>query len=330
MKVGRTRSLSWTFILATLALVGIIASVVENIMAPADLASNFMLSSWIITAGSIGVARPKTSPAYHAPFYLAVFCVEFLNILGAGLPRAGPEIPHYVACAAAFGSLTVILIMRLRSPDLSDAGISGVGDVPSSDLRSPEDNLRLWQFLSISWMFPLIRVGKQRTLNEDDVWYLAYEFQHGRLFDKFSSLSGTVVRRLLKANGLDVCILTLSASTETVCCEFRLILVPDISAPFPRRPEYCVADPYLDHLLTGNSVPGACHFTAAFGSYGEPACTKTCRTDIRSYHPRTPTRRSPGGSLQHMVRSSMLRTKPRRNDPHDLRESSIAQECDRH
>jgi hypothetical protein len=143
--------------------------------------------------------------------------VEFLNVLSAGVPSGGKDVTHYIACTSALAALFVILVMRLRGPTLSTTGISKVGDAPTSELRSPEDNLRLWQFLSISWMFSLIRVGKQRTLNEEDVWFLAYEFQHGRLFDKFSALSGTVVRRLLKANGLDVCILTLSASVETTC-----------------------------------------------------------------------------------------------------------------
>jgi ABC-type multidrug transport system fused ATPase/permease subunit len=124
--------------------------------------------------------------------------------------------------------------MRLRDPALPVSGISGVGDAPTSDLRSPEDNLRLWQFLSVSWMFPMIRIGKTKTLNEEDVWFLAYEFQHRRLYEKFSTLSGTVVRRLLKANGLDICILTLSSSTETVCQCIAPVVLQQLLAAMER------------------------------------------------------------------------------------------------
>ena len=219
-KPSRIRSRTWTLALIVFGAFGILSTLAQVIHEPKSLPAIFMLLSWAVTTVMIGLARPRTSPGYLSVFFLATFCVEFLNVLSAGLPQFGWEITHYLSCASAFAALLMILIMPLRDPVLPDAGISRVGSAPSSEERSPEDNLRLWQFLSISWMFPLIKVGKQRTLNEEDVWYLAYEFQHGRLFDKFSSLSGTVVRRLLKANGLDVCILTLSASTETVCCEY--------------------------------------------------------------------------------------------------------------
>jgi hypothetical protein len=219
-KTGHWSLLRWVVILITFTILGLAASIVQLVFDPRDLSTIFLLVSWLLTALIISIARPRTSPGYLCVFYLTAFSVEFLNVLSAGIPSGGKDITHYIACTSAFASLVVILVMRLRDPALPAIGVSKVGDAPSSDERSPEDNLRLWQFLSISWMFPLIRVGKQRTLNEDDVWYLAYEFQHGRLFDKFSTLSGTVVRRLLKANGLDVCILTLSASVETTCSMF--------------------------------------------------------------------------------------------------------------
>ncbi|EKG12941.1 Putative ABC transporter protein [Macrophomina phaseolina MS6] len=79
---------------------------------------------------------------------------------------------------------------------------------PTSDLRSPEDNLSLWQFLSVSWMSPLIARGYRRQLNDDDVWFLPYDFQHARLHVLFRELKGSVVKRLLVANGLDLIITT--------------------------------------------------------------------------------------------------------------------------
>jgi hypothetical protein len=211
------RPIQWIVALFSLTILGLAASIAQLVLAYRDISSVFLLTSWMLTALIIGLSRPRTSPAYLLAFYLSAFCVELLNVLSAGVPSSLQDVTHYIALASAFAAILVILDMRLRDPSLPNTGISVVGDAPSNKFRSPEDDLRLWQFLSISWMFPLIRIGKMRTLNQEDVWFLAYEFQHGRLFEKFSSLSGPVMRRLIKANGLDICILTLSSSTETVC-----------------------------------------------------------------------------------------------------------------
>jgi hypothetical protein len=211
------RSLRWIIALLAVTLLGLAATIAQLVFAPRELTTIFLLAAWALAALVVGLSRPRTSPAYLSAFYISAFCVELLDVLSTGLPRGAQDAAHYVALAAAFAAILAILIMRLRDPALSKVGISAVGEAPNSEVRSPEDDLRLWQFLSISWMFALIRVGNKRTLNEEDVWFLAYEFQHARLFEKFSSLSGTVVQRLLKANGLDICILTLSSSVETVC-----------------------------------------------------------------------------------------------------------------
>ncbi|KAL8818729.1 MAG: hypothetical protein Q9223_002701 [Gallowayella weberi] len=97
--------------------------------------------------------------------------------------------------------------MPLRDPRLPNDNISPVFEKPNHLLRSPEDSLTLWQFMSVSWMSPLISVGYTRQLNDADVWQLSFEFQHRTLHEKFRELGGTVVRRLLLANGLDLVIL---------------------------------------------------------------------------------------------------------------------------
>lgn len=101
-------------------------------------------------------------------------------------------------------AITVIVCMPLRDPDLSRDGISPPFGHPTSQLRSPEDNLSLWQFMTVSWMTPLIALGSARQLNNEDVWSLALEFQHRALHDCFRELKGSVVRRLITANGLDL------------------------------------------------------------------------------------------------------------------------------
>ena len=63
-------------------------------------------------------------------------------------------------------------------------------------------------------MAPLISVGNTRQLNDDDVWFLGYEFQHKKLHDRFRKLQGSVLARLLQANGLDLFIISILAIIE--------------------------------------------------------------------------------------------------------------------
>ncbi|KAK6401580.1 hypothetical protein LTR95_019171, partial [Oleoguttula sp. CCFEE 5521] len=75
--------------------------------------------------------------------------------------------------------------------------------------------MTLWQFMSVSWMTPLISTGSKRQLEDADVWQLGFEFQHRRLHDQFRRLRGTVMQRLLQANGIDLVIITLLGIFET-------------------------------------------------------------------------------------------------------------------
>ncbi|KAK3725948.1 hypothetical protein LTR37_000096 [Vermiconidia calcicola] len=87
---------------------------------------------------------------------------------------------------------------------------------PSSALRSPEDNISLLQWMTVSWMKPLINIGSKRQLEDEDVWQLPFEFQHQRLHDNFRLLKGTVIQRLIKANWIDLLILAVLGLLELV------------------------------------------------------------------------------------------------------------------
>ncbi|KAL9086635.1 MAG: hypothetical protein Q9159_004044 [Coniocarpon cinnabarinum] len=106
--------------------------------------------------------------------------------------------------------------MPMRDPMLSDKGIGKPGAEPSSDLRSPEDNVTLWQWWSVAWIGRLLARAGKRQLNEEDVWFLGHEFQHRLLHDKFRQLKGSVTRRLLVANGLDLMVLIFITLTDEV------------------------------------------------------------------------------------------------------------------
>ena len=101
-------------------------------------------------------------------------------------------------------TITVILLMPLNTTQSISKEVNPDNSIPTHELRSPEDNLKAWQWMTVSWMSPLMSMGSARKLNEEDVWSLGYEFQHKRLHEQFRELKGSVVRRLLAANGLDL------------------------------------------------------------------------------------------------------------------------------
>lgn len=94
--------------------------------------------------------------------------------------------------------------MPLRDPFLPQDDISPPFSTPTVKLRTPEDNLTPWQYMTISWMEPLIRKGATTQLDDEDVWDLGYEFKHSRLHSAFRILRGSVTSRLVQANGIDV------------------------------------------------------------------------------------------------------------------------------
>jgi hypothetical protein len=117
-------------------------------------------------------------------------------------------LPYILALISALIAIGVILVMPLRHPHLPKDQISPAFGPPTSELRSPEDDLTAWQFMTVSWMAPLMSIGNKRQLNDEDVWQLGYEFQHRMLHDTFRELNGSVLGRLFRANGLDLVIIS--------------------------------------------------------------------------------------------------------------------------
>lgn len=175
----------------------------------------------------IAVKRPVQAPTLLLVYYISALLVEF-PIANAG-SSAGlvAQIAHCTTIWAGLISIIIILTMPTRNPTLSKEGIGMVGQEPSDRLRSPEDDLLLWQYLTISWMWPLISVGRKRKINEEDVWLLGYEFQHLRLHEKFRELQGSVLGRLLQANGSDVFIIGSIAILQMICSMYQTLLLQD-------------------------------------------------------------------------------------------------------
>lgn len=150
-------------------------------------------------------------------YYVLTFAIELSLATHPDGSLKFKIIARYIAAASSAAACATILLMPFREPSLPSIDISAVGQQPSSDFRTPEDNLKLWQFLTVSWMAPLIYTGRKRQLHENDVWLLGFEFQHRRLHEKFRQLRGSVLGRLLRANGIDVFIISTISIVQIIC-----------------------------------------------------------------------------------------------------------------
>jgi ABC-type multidrug transport system fused ATPase/permease subunit len=162
----------------------------------------------------VAISRPTTPPVSLLILHSSIFISELIILTHYRSPLRPQDAPAVLGLLAALGAIGIMLSMPLRNPDLPKDQISPVFKPPTSQLRSPEDNLTLLQFMTVSWMAPLISVGATRPMNDEDVWSLSYEFQHRLLHDRFRELPGSVLRRLLQANALDLLLISVLALIE--------------------------------------------------------------------------------------------------------------------
>jgi len=137
--------------------------------------------------------------------YTGLF-LERLVMLSHGIVLGAPIV---LAAVTALLGIFIVFNMPLRDPTLPRDGISAVSTAPTVDLRTPEDNLTPFQYMTVSWMRPLIKKGKTRDMSDEDVWDLGYEYKHERLHSAFRVLQGSVTKRVFFANGMDLIITTL-------------------------------------------------------------------------------------------------------------------------
>lgn len=205
----KKRSLPWVAILLlVLAIIGFVLQAIVVIQSPSLLLA--------VAIFYLALFRPRTASISLFILYTTLFVLQVALLVS----RWNFQILNVVVAIYLVNigitliSIVAIVNLPLRDPALPRDGISPAFTPPTSDLRTPEDDLTLWQWMSVSWMSALISVGKKRQLNEEDVWSLGYEFQHRHLHDAFRELHGTVVRRLLRANWHDLVILTILALLE--------------------------------------------------------------------------------------------------------------------
>ncbi|KAI1628297.1 ABC bile acid transporter [Exophiala viscosa] len=162
------------------------------------------------------LCRPRTTPI---PLFIDFTCVAAAGVSLLAYHFSGEMLGRDAiltisSTALAAVALVVVINMPLRDPALSRVEICRPFTLPTNTLRSPEDSMTLFQWMTVSWLASLIKVGNKRQLHDEDVWLLPYEFQHRHLHDAFRELHGTVVRRLLVANWIDLVLLAVLAILE--------------------------------------------------------------------------------------------------------------------
>ena len=152
----------------------------------------------------VGIERPRTAPISLLIPLVGLLVAQLVVLSHTRAALNTEDLPLILAPIAALAAICVILNMPLRDPALSIKDISTPFTTSTSELRTPEDNLTPIQFMTVSWMAPLLKKGKTKELEGENVWDLGYEFKHARLHSAFRLLKGTVASRLLQANGIDV------------------------------------------------------------------------------------------------------------------------------
>lgn len=148
--------------------------------------------------------RPRTASISILAIFVTLLLAKLVTLLHSDETLQAKDLPQVLTVLAAVCGIFIIVTMPMRDPYLPSKGISPPFGPPTVKLRSPEDNLTPWQYMTVSWMAPLMAEGVKRQINDDDVWELAYEFKHERLHTAFRQLRGSVTKRLFVANGMDL------------------------------------------------------------------------------------------------------------------------------
>ncbi|KAM0270239.1 hypothetical protein ACHAQH_009509 [Verticillium albo-atrum] len=203
----------WTLYLAAMAITGLASSIGSVVCGKGETPRILEVAPWMTACLITAWRRPIKTPATLLSLYLVIFACSVIPFATSQFHYKSSSWPYLVNGAISLAAIAGILAMPMRDPSLLTDGIANKD--ATYTLRSPEDNLNLWKFMTVSWMAPMIARGKLRKLNDEDIWQLPYDFQHDKLHTLFRDLQGSIVRRLLQANGLDLLIISSLAILES-------------------------------------------------------------------------------------------------------------------
>ncbi|KAF2093797.1 ABC bile acid transporter-like protein [Rhizodiscina lignyota] len=211
----------WALLLFCISITGLVFQILEIFFPDRRESAAITSFAWIVCILLIALNRYRTAPIAILVLQVVIFVSQCIVSAHKYPVPSFKDWPSNLVLLVSLVEIVVILLMPLRDPKLSTDGISPPFSTPTSELRSPEEKLTPWQYMTVSWMAPLISIGSKRQVQEQDVWNLAYEFQHRLLHETFSALKGSVLKRLLVANGLDLAITTTLSILE-LCADLAI------------------------------------------------------------------------------------------------------------
>lgn len=215
----KARRWTWaTLALITTACLGLGSSVASVILDPLNMCFILSTVSWLLLCILTIADRPRKTPKCLLLQYFLYLVVD-MTINGNNFLEHKATKPDTLSVfRAALVCLVILVIgnMPLRDPTWDSSLIATRHITPSSDLTSPEDNITLFQFWSMTWAYPLAELARVKEITTRDVWQLPFDFQHTSLYTAFRQLEGRLLSCLVEANGLDLCIATVLSVVEKV------------------------------------------------------------------------------------------------------------------
>ncbi|KAF8439690.1 multidrug resistance-associated ABC transporter [Boletus edulis BED1] len=165
-------------------------------------------STWVY-----GVCKPVFWP--KATAHVDLFLLYVVHFIFGVLVLAGviydyevfhvPLESRIVLAGFTFNLVAILVELTLTSTMPVGLPSSRINKEDISIKYSPEDYVPIIQWITFSWVYPLIKRGTNTTLNEEDVWDLSPTTQSRPVFTKFATIKGTsLLRRLFWANSLDL------------------------------------------------------------------------------------------------------------------------------
>ncbi|EFY97544.1 ABC transporter [Metarhizium robertsii] len=206
----------WTLILAFISISGFILSVVPICLAPNERRGILDIVPWMSILFMTALDRPTSTPRILLLQYFLVFSSGMAIYSAQFLDHHLRSIDPFRVARLALSLFGIISIgsMPLRNPAWDAEDIGNPKLPPSHHVRSPEDNLTLFTFWAMTWVYPLARLCRKKEITVEDVWQLPHDFQHTRLYLAFRELQGKLLPCLIEANGLDLSIATTLAIVE--------------------------------------------------------------------------------------------------------------------
>ncbi|CAE6492879.1 unnamed protein product, partial [Rhizoctonia solani] len=163
-----------------------------------------ILVSWVY-AGLRPNLRPSYTPYYDLLLlYFSQFvsaCVSVYEGSVTGTPGDGFPWGHIGRVFDTFltlGGISIIVNMPLES--FGDPTVDPEGRLPAL-----EDHCTLLQWITFSWVSPLVALGARQPLGEKDMWQLSRFMRTRVLMKQFSPLKrSSLLRKILAANARDM------------------------------------------------------------------------------------------------------------------------------